>query len=336
MKRIMKYIVAFLLCIMVSLGTLSPIQAKNTDDYLPDNCFYLSPDEQQELYNKYIQLDLTDVYNHEVFDDGAYIIKDSIYRLYMVDCQKFADKGIIKFQPASDVGVDGKKYYYYYAKIANEFNQYIGTTCFALYEDGSQALVTIQLHDNTGISVEIRDYADYAEKISKLLGVDYIIPATDVRLVYFQMFTKGFMGFWINHKDIEMFVFWGGDIDISSEKDVAVTNERIGAKEYVSIDGIRELCIEYQKKKQEIKEKYGENSQEIEAKQDLPVVNPFYTGINEITNITEYLHLDEVNWTKKSTKKPNYVLIGGGVALAAIIVAMTTVILIKKKKVNKK
>ncbi len=305
-----------------------PVYASDSEDYLPDDCFYLSPDEQEEWYDFLMNYDFSTVTGAEILEDDAIILKDSIFTKYTLDYIEYANTGNIVLSQTDYAG--GKTIF---AKVVDSNGNSKGRISIRLIDERIYVFIrkaTCEADDIQYISI---DYADHAERISKLLGVDYIIPATDVRFVYFSWYLNIFDGFWVKHKDIEAFVFTGYVSD-RIENDPDYIHQVQDAKLVMSMQDVRDKCIELAEIDRQEREEWGErydNGEILYGGPDSGITIPYISGVNSITNITEYLHLDEVKWTKKHGFKPIYAIAGGGAILIAAGI-VTAIRLSKRRK----
>ncbi len=324
-KHILSIIIIFTLAAGIFMK--QPVYASDSEDYLPDDCFYLSPDEQEEWYDFLMNYDFSTVTGAEILKEDAIILKDSIYAEYNLDYIEYANSG--KIVLSRDDGRGDKAYA---AKVVDSKGNYKATIWIYQSHIGFTDCVVSSLDndDNRYLSC---DYADNAERISKLLGVDYIIPATDVRHVEFSWYIISFGGYWIKHKDIETFVLCGY-VSEKDETDPDYIYQVQDAKLVMSMQDVRDKCIELAEIDRQEREIWGEkydNGEVIYGGPDSGITIPYVTGVNSITNITEYLHLDEVKWTKKHGFKPIYAIAGGGAILIAAGI-VTAIRLSKRRK----
>ena len=133
-------------------------------------------------------------------DRGYTIVEQSITPYYQIDCYKWSETGELQLKKndeslcwnyiANVVDVDNNicafaiiSYNYGSGAPGDNINFKPGFTGCALFSENKVHVSSTDIHEIDDGDVISVSYADHAERIKTILGIDYIIPPENVRLV---------------------------------------------------------------------------------------------------------------------------------------------------------
>ena len=141
---------------------------------------YASPEDREYVYDCALK-DSFDLHNMMV-NEGLSIVKESITPVFRFDLLEYAETGKLSITPyeISSEGADAAQRYA--AKVINAENEFAGN--LTLYVDGGIAHSLGFVHaaaQNERYGCASCSYADHAERIASLLGLEEPIPPEDVK-----------------------------------------------------------------------------------------------------------------------------------------------------------